>query len=104
MDKKGAELSLNVIIVAVILLIVLVVLVIIFSGKLGLFTKSSEETSAPFKPTVCDVPGTGRYCSDQCFEGDTEEHLIEIEKNSLDIFQRVGIPVTKKAYQQLGLE
>lgn len=75
MDKKGAELSLNVIIVAVILLIVLVVLVIIFSGKLGLFTKSSEETSAPFKPTVCDVPGTGRYCSDQCFEGDTEVNL-----------------------------
>ena len=38
------------------------------------------------------------------FEGDTKEHLIEIEKNSLEIFQRVGIPVTKKAYQQLGLE
>jgi len=72
MNKKGAELSLNIIIIAVILLIALVVVVIIFSGKMGMFTKGSEETSSPYKAGVCDVPGTGRYCSDQCFTGGSE--------------------------------
>lgn len=37
------------------------------------------------------------------FEGNTKEDLIEIEKKSLDIFKKVGIPVTKKTYQELGL-
>lgn len=37
------------------------------------------------------------------FEGDTEENLMEIEKKSLEIFKKVGIPVTKKTYQELGL-
>ena len=72
MSKKGAELSLNIIIIAIILLIALVVVIIIFSGKMNLFQKGSEETSAPYKSSVCDVPGTGRYCSDVCFEGDNE--------------------------------
>ena len=38
------------------------------------------------------------------FEGDTKEHLIEIEKKALEIFKKLGIPVTKKTYQELGLE
>lgn len=38
------------------------------------------------------------------FEGDTRENLIDIEKKSLEIFKKVGIPVTKKTYQELGLE
>ncbi|MBZ9572505.1 phosphomannomutase/phosphoglucomutase [Patescibacteria group bacterium] len=38
------------------------------------------------------------------FEGDTKEHLIEIEKKALEIFKKVGIPVTKKTYQELGFE
>ncbi len=38
------------------------------------------------------------------FEGDTKEDLIEIEKKSLDIFKKVGIPVTKKTYEELGLK
>jgi len=37
------------------------------------------------------------------FEGDTKENLIEIEKKSLEIFKKVGIPITKKTYQELGL-
>ncbi|MCH8741595.1 phosphomannomutase/phosphoglucomutase [Patescibacteria group bacterium] len=37
------------------------------------------------------------------FEGDTEKHLIEIEKKALDIFKKIGIPITKKTYQELGL-
>lgn len=37
------------------------------------------------------------------FEGDTKENLIEIEKKSLEIFKKVGVPITKKTYQELGL-
>lgn len=37
------------------------------------------------------------------FEGNTKEDLIEIEKKSLEIFKKIGIPVTKKTYQELGL-
>lgn len=38
------------------------------------------------------------------FEGDTPEHLIEIEREALAIFKKVGIPVTPKTYQELGLD
>jgi len=38
------------------------------------------------------------------FEGNTKEDLIEIEKKALEIFKKVGIKVTKKTYQELGLE
>lgn len=37
------------------------------------------------------------------FEGRTKEDLFEIEKKTLEIFKKVGIPVTKKTYQELGL-
>ena len=67
MDKKAAELSLNVIIIAVIVIIVLVVLIIIFSTRTNIFTRSTHEASAPFGTSICDVPGTGRYCSSSCF-------------------------------------
>jgi len=72
MNRKAAEMSLNVIIIAVILLVVLVVLVIIFSGKIGSFQKGATQTEAPYKSNVCDVPGTGNYCSSHCFEGDSD--------------------------------
>ena len=42
MNKKGAELSLNVIIVAVLVLIVLVVLIVIFSGRIGKFNEGTQ--------------------------------------------------------------
>lgn len=38
------------------------------------------------------------------FEGDTKENLIQIEKKSLEIFKGVGIPVTDKVLQELGLK
>ena len=37
------------------------------------------------------------------FEGETVDHLIEIEKEALSIFKKVGIPITQKTYQTLGL-
>jgi len=46
MNKKGVELSLNVIIIAIIVIIVLVVVVIIFGGKINVFSKSTVSCSA----------------------------------------------------------
>ncbi|RME78672.1 hypothetical protein D6774_00340 [Candidatus Woesearchaeota archaeon] len=60
---KKAELSLEVIIVAVIVLIVLVVLVLVFTGKIGNFGETTQETEEQFNPSNCEIPGTGRYCS-----------------------------------------
>ena len=72
MNKKGAELSLNVIVIAVIVLVVLIVLIIIFSGRSNIFAKTTTKTSEPYAANRCDVPGTGRYCASQCIQGDTE--------------------------------
>jgi len=44
MNKKGAEMSLNVIIVAAIALLVLVILSVIFMGRIGIFSKESAGT------------------------------------------------------------
>ena len=38
------------------------------------------------------------------FEGDTEENLKAIEREALDIFQEVGLPIIDQTYQQLGLQ
>ncbi|MDO8524388.1 MAG: phosphomannomutase/phosphoglucomutase [bacterium] len=38
------------------------------------------------------------------FEGDTPEDLVTIEKEMLEIFKKVGMPITDKIYQELGLE
>jgi len=37
------------------------------------------------------------------FEADTKEHLLEIEKEMLDLFKKTGLPITKKLYRDLGL-
>ncbi len=69
MNKKGAELSLNVIIVAVIVLIVLVVLVVIFSGRLGIFgrTTASCETQGGFCTEESECPpGSTRIFDAEC--------------------------------------
>lgn len=66
MKKKGVEMSLQVIIVAVLALIVLVVLIIIFTGRIGKVGKGTEEAAQPFALERCDIPGTGRYCSNDC--------------------------------------
>ena len=45
-NKKGAELSLNVIIIAAIALIVLVILVLIFTGRIAIFRVGLEDCVA----------------------------------------------------------
>jgi len=42
-NKKGAELTLNVIVIAAIVLFVLVVLLLIFTGRIGSFQKESAK-------------------------------------------------------------
>ena len=37
------------------------------------------------------------------FEGDTPEDLIEIEKEMLEVFKKVGMPIKDEVYQELGL-
>jgi len=38
------------------------------------------------------------------FEGETENGLIEIEKKSLEIFKKTGIPITEAVYKKLNLK
>ncbi len=64
MDKR-AELSLNVIIIAVIALIVLVILVLIFTGKTKIFTTQTTSTAQEYSGKKCAVPGTNNQCLDQ---------------------------------------
>jgi hypothetical protein len=54
-NKKGAELSVNVIIIAVIALLVLVVLFAIFTGRMGIFNVG-----------ISDCLGKGGKCKDTC--------------------------------------
>jgi len=84
MHKKGAELSLNVIVIAAIVLIVLVVMVVIFSGKIGSFRQGMNncdtrcvnsasdcsEDATPLLIPNCDANGDGKadggkYCCKQ---------------------------------------
>ncbi len=46
MDRKGAELTMNVIIVAVLALIVLVVLLVIFTGRTSTFSKGLKDCAS----------------------------------------------------------
>ena len=65
--KKGAELSVNVIIIAIIAMLVLVVLIAIFTGKLSWFNKGTggviEKCPTTGKPPVRNandcLPGKG---------------------------------------------
>lgn len=61
-NRKGMEMSMNLIIMAVILLIVLIVLILLFTGKMGYLRKTTNDTGAQFDPNRCKVPGTGRVC------------------------------------------
>ncbi len=65
MDKKGVEISMNVIIVAAIGLLVLVVLSVIFLGRIGTFGEKSGS---------CEVQGG--MCADVCGSEDygTEDY------------------------------
>ncbi len=61
MNREGAELSLNVVIIAIILIIVLVVVIIIFGGRLNIFGKSS--TACQTQSGYCTAPVTAG-CTD----------------------------------------
>ena len=81
-NKRGAELSLNVIIVAAIALIVLVILVLIFTGRIAIFRFGVEdcyakggkcattcgENEARLTGTNCKATGSTdtRYTGDYC--------------------------------------
>jgi len=81
MNKKGAELSLNVIIIAALGLLVLVVLAIIFTGRTGIFVKETDKCTVKYGTTgrcvattaecsgaydkilmgACDLSGDGKF-------------------------------------------
>jgi len=61
-SKKGIELSMNVIIIAVMALIVLVVVLLIMTGQLGKTRISLNKTSATYSGEQCEIPGTSRTC------------------------------------------
>ena len=72
--KKGVELSMNVIIIAVICLIVLIVLVLIFSGRLGKFGEGVTQVEKSVDIEQCNIPGY-RQCVDRgtdCIEQNVE--------------------------------
>lgn len=61
MQKRGAELSINVIIVAVLGLLVLLVLIFVVSGKLGDFRRSVD--TCPSQQCV----GAAKLCNDPSY-------------------------------------
>ena len=77
MNKKGAELSMNVIIIAVLVIVVLIVLVIIFSGRIKIFGNVTQTQANPYTKSTCDIPGTGRYCATACEAGDNEVQITQ---------------------------
>jgi len=80
--KKG-DLSLNLIIVAAILMVVFFVLILIFSGRMGIFTKSvdkcqgtcvktTEECSGTYQKVVegkCDLDGDSKFDEGMAVDG-----------------------------------
>ncbi|MCX8147064.1 MAG: hypothetical protein N3D84_01205 [Candidatus Woesearchaeota archaeon] len=54
--KKG-DLSINIIIIAAIALVIFVVLLLIFSGRMGLFTRSIEKCQGTCVKTAAECPG-----------------------------------------------
>jgi len=82
LNKKGAELTLNVIIVAIIVLIVLVVVVIIFSSKFSVFGKTSSDCAT--QGGYCNAnPVSGGVLGDQCPAGETKIGNAKCSGNSI---------------------
>ena len=65
MDKKAQGLSINVIIIVAIALIVLVVLVAVFTGNLGLFSKTISSTTGDATRT-CTAQGGAFKVQSEC--------------------------------------
>jgi hypothetical protein len=68
MNKKGAEMSLNVIIIAILVIIVLVVVVIVFSTKFSIFGKTTANCQS--QGGQC-VENNGTVLLPKCSEGYT---------------------------------
>jgi hypothetical protein len=64
-SKKGAEMSLNIIIVAAIALIVLVVLVMIFTGRMNIFGTGVQKAT---ENKCSDQQGIPRLATEGCGE------------------------------------
>jgi len=62
-DKRGAELTLNIIIIAVIVLIVLVVMLLIFTGKIRKTGEGITSVEQSVDVGKCEIPGS-RTCVD----------------------------------------
>ena len=64
-NKRGVELSVNVIIIAAITLIVLIVLIAIFTGRIGKFSSGVEQQTAGAEQRLCAAQGLVTQCSQQ---------------------------------------
>ncbi|MCX6711393.1 MAG: hypothetical protein NTZ02_04895, partial [Candidatus Woesearchaeota archaeon] len=64
--RKGAELSVNVIIIAIVALVVLVVLFAIFTGRMNIFSKGLN----------CEQVGTSNHCKTSC---GTDESIVALK-------------------------
>src|SRR3989344_2389511 len=62
MDKKAAELSMNVIIIAALGLLVLVIIAVIFMGRAGQFSKGVGDVDTAAQKMLCQKPGTTNAC------------------------------------------
>lgn len=60
--KKGMELTMNTIVIAVIALIVLVVLVLIFTGRIRTTATTTQDVARTYEGEKCVIPGTQRAC------------------------------------------
>ncbi|MBI4150110.1 hypothetical protein HY488_01770 [Candidatus Woesearchaeota archaeon] len=60
--KRGMELTMNTIVIAVIALIILIVLVLIFTGRIRITGEETEKVVQPYTGEKCSIPGTGRTC------------------------------------------
>lgn len=80
LNKRGAELSLNIIIIAIIVLLVLVVISLIFTNKLGAFTKKSGSCEALNGVCVAPEQCTGEFAkviAGTCTTQDAEGNIID---------------------------
>ncbi len=60
-NKRGAELTLNTIIIAIIVLIVLVVMVLLFTGKIRKTSEGITDVERSIDVQKCEIPGA-RAC------------------------------------------
>ena len=108
-SKKGAEMSLNVIIVAVIALVVLVVLVAIFTGRITIFQRGVAEQGDTELTTMritygqC-APSTSMESKFKVdFSAAATDELKDKVKNSFrDVISRCKVNVEKAACESAG--